>query len=327
MPRSMTDMSTPSDVVVRQAITWWARLQSGEADEGLRAACTRWIDADPAHRTAWQRVDRVAQGVSRVPAGLAHAALDRAPRVPRPQRRAVLRGLVAGAVLAGTGGLVYRHTPWQRLVADYSTDTGETRKIALAEGLSLTLAGDTAIRTELRDERRAVSLLRGEILVRAAHLAVLQPVLNVDTGYGTLSAEEARFCVRRMVSGCRIDVYEGFVALHRDDVPGTLLMRAGESLTIAADGAARAGVADPDAAAWAQGLIVAQAWPLARLVRRLADNRVGLIRVDERVAELPISGVFPLYDAERALAAVAKSLPIAVQRRSRYWLSVGPREA
>ncbi|MFJ1301378.1 DUF4880 domain-containing protein [Pseudomonadota bacterium AL_CKDN230030165-1A_HGKHYDSX7] len=323
----MTDTSSPDAAVVRQAITWWARLQSGEADEGLRAACTRWIDADPAHRAAWQRVDRVAQGVSRVPSGLAHAALDRPSRSVQPQRRAVLRALAAGVVVAGAGGLAYRHTPWQRLIADYSTATGETRDVALAEGLTLTLAGDTAIRTTLQEARRGISLLRGEMLVRAAHLAVLQPVLDVDTGFGVVSAEEARFCVRRMDSGCRIDVYEGIVALQRDAMPGTLLLRAGESLIVGGDGAARAGVADPDATAWTQGVVVAQAWPLARLVQRLADNRVGLIRVDERVASLPISGVFPLYDAERALAAVARTLPIAVQRRSRYWLSVGPREA
>ena len=327
MPPSMTDALAPDAAVVRQAITWWARLQSGEADADLRAACTRWLDEDPAHRAAWQRVDRVAQGVSRVPAALAHAAFDGAAHRPRPQRRAVLRALAGGVVLAGAGGVAYRHAPWQRLIADYSTDTGQVRSVALAEGLSLTLAGDTAIRAQLQDDSRVLRLMRGEMLVHTTHLAVLQPLLQVDTGFGMLSAEDARFCVRRMDSACRIDVYEGLVALQRDDAPGTLLLRAGESLVFGADGAARAGLADPDVTAWTQGLVVVQAWTLAMLARRLADNRVGLIRVDERVAGLPISGVFPLYDAERALAAVARTLPIMVQRRSRYWLSVGPREA
>ncbi|MNR00065.1 fec operon regulator FecR [compost metagenome] len=51
-----------------------------------------------------------------------------------------------------------------------------------------------------------------------------------------------------------------------------------------------------------------------------------MIRVDPAVAELRLSGVFPLDDAERALRALEPALPIAVTRHTQYWLQVGPRE-
>ncbi|CPK22023.1 signal transduction protein [Bordetella pertussis] len=68
-------------------------------------------------------------------------------------------------------------------------------------------------------------------------------------------------------------------------------------------------------------------WRLDRLAAQLARYRLGVIRVDPAVAGLRLSGVFPLDDAERALAAVRQSLPIEIRRHTAYWLSVTPRAA
>jgi transmembrane sensor len=37
-----------------------------------------------------------------------------------------------------------------------------------------------------------------------------------------------------------------------------------------------------------------------------------------------ISGVFPLDDTERVLQAVARTLPVRLHYRTRYWVSVEP---
>lgn len=310
----------PSDPVVRQAIAWWAKLQSGLAVTGDRDACNAWLAQDPAHRQAWERLEAIGRDARRVPAVLAHAALD-GPAASG--RRAVLRATLslAGVGIAAWAG--YRHTPWQRLAADLSTGVGERRSVAVADGLHVTLNSDSALRLGLQGGARGIHLLRGEILVNAQSRPG-SAALRVDTGYGVLLAENARFDVRRTDSGARLGVYEGSVSLLRDGQ--TAQADAGERLRYDAQGSVERRAADPDRLAWVDGLVVAKDWRLDDFAHTLARQRVGVIRVDPAVAGLRLSGVFPLDDAERALKALEPALPIVVTRHTQYWLQVGPRD-
>ncbi|WZB74954.1 FecR domain-containing protein [Achromobacter insuavis] len=263
----------------------------------------------------------IGRDARRVPAALAHAALD----APGPAgRRRALRAMLtlAGVGVAGWAG--YRHTPWQRLAADLSTGVGERRTVAVADGLLITLNSDSALRLRLDGGARGVDLLRGEILVNA-QARPGATALRVDTGYGVLLAENARFDVRRTDDGARLGVYQGSVALLRDGRQAQA--EAGERLTYGAQGAVERHAADPDRLAWVDGLVVAKDWRLDYFAQYLARQRIGVIRVDPAVAGLRLSGVFPLDDAERALRALEPALPIVVTRHTQYWLQVGPRAA
>ncbi|MFF7396855.1 FecR domain-containing protein [Achromobacter sp. NPDC008082] len=310
----------PPDPVVRQAIAWWAKLQSGLADAHDRESCRAWLDADAAHQQAWDRLQAIGRDARRVPAALAHAALN-AP--PSHGRRAALRSLLGVTALAVTGWAGYRHTPWQRLAADVSTSIGERRTVAVADGLSITLNSDSAVRLRLTGSARGIDLLRGEMLVDTA----MRPgadALHVDTGHGELRAEHARFDLRRTDTGSRLGVYEGSVALLRDGV--WTHAAAGERLAFEDDGELHRNASDPDRLAWVDGLVVAKEWRLDYFAQYLARQRMGVIRVDPAVAGLQLSGVFPLDDAERALKALEPALPITVTRHTQYWLQVGPRQ-
>lgn len=318
--RSSSD-ARPPESVVREAIAWWTRLQSGIADARERESCRDWLAQDPAHRVAWDRLQDIGRDARRVPAALAHTALN----APASRgRRAALRSVLAVAGVAATGWAGYRHAPWQRLVADYSTGVGERRALALADGLRVTLNSDTAVRVNVSGNLRGIDLLRGEMLVQAEPRPGVQ-ALHVDTGYGELRAERARFDLRRTAEGARVGVYEGSVALLRHGV--LTQVSAGERLAYADGGEVRRGASDPDRLAWVDGMVVAKEWRLDDFAEHLARQRVGVIRVDPAVASLRLSGVFPLDDAERALKALEHSLPITVTRHTQYWLQVGPRDA
>lgn len=317
--------ATPADPVVRQAIAWWATLQSGQADANDRESCNAWLAEDPAHRLAWDRLQAIGRDARRVPAALAHSALAH-PVLNTPSsrgRRAALRGLLAVAGVAVTGWAGYRHAPWQRLVADFSTGVGERRSLALADGLGVTLNSDTAVRVNVSGNARDIALLRGEMLVLTEPRPGIE-ALRVDTGHGELRAERARFDLRRTDPGSRVGVYEGSVALLRQGV--LTHVTAGERLAYAEDAEIRRGASDPDRLAWVDGMVVAKDWRLDDFAEYLARQRVGVIRVDPAVASLRLSGVFPLDDAERALKALEPALPITVTRHTQYWLQVGPRE-
>ncbi|MFD4837945.1 FecR domain-containing protein [Achromobacter sp. NPDC058515] len=310
----------PPDPVVREAIAWWAKLQSGLADARDRESCSAWLAQDPAHRLAWDRLQAIGRDARRVPAALAHAALN----APASRgRRAALRSLLAVAGVAATGWTGYRHAPWQRLAADFSTSVGERRPVALADGLHITLNSDTAVRVNVSGNARGIDLLRGEVLVQAEPRPGVE-ALRVDTGYGELRVERARFDLRRTGSGSRLGVYEGSVALLRNGV--LTHVNAGERLAYADEGDVSRRASDPDRLAWVDGMVVAKDWRLDDFAEHLARQRVGVIRVDPAVAPLRLSGVFPLDDAERALKALEPALPIVVTRHTQYWLQVGPRE-
>ena len=49
------------------------------------------------------------------------------------------------------------------------------------------------------------------------------------------------------------------------------------------------------------------------------------MRCDSQVADLLISGTYPLDDSERILDLLQISLPVRVKRFTRYWVSVEAR--
>lgn len=71
--------------------------------------------------------------------------------------------------------------------------------------------------------------------------------------------------------------------------------------------------------------MVGKDWRLARFAEYLVRQRLGVICVAPAVADLRLSGVFPLYYADRALKALEPVPPIGGTRHTQYWLQVGPR--
>jgi transmembrane sensor len=62
--------------------------------------------------------------------------------------------------------------------------------------------------------------------------------------------------------------------------------------------------------------------PLQDVVDALRPYQPGVLRISLQAARLRVTGSFPLDDSERTLAALARSLPIAVQRRTGWWVSI-----
>ena len=64
---------------------------------------------------------------------------------------------------------------------------------------------------------------------------------------------------------------------------------------------------------------------LGHFIAELSRYRPGLLRCASEVAELRISGVYPLADSDAVLDALTQSLPVSINRRSRYWVTVSAR--
>ena len=73
------------------------------------------------------------------------------------------------------------------------------------------------------------------------------------------------------------------------------------------------------------GTLLAKDMPLGEVIAELARYRPGVLRCDPAVAGMPVSGALSLTDTDAALDLLARSLPLRIERRTRYWVSFGPR--
>ncbi|MGE1115902.1 hypothetical protein ACQJ0K_29855, partial [Priestia megaterium] len=72
---------------------------------------------------------------------------------------------------------------------------------------------------------------------------------------------------------------------------------------------------------------IAQNQPLGDFLRELRRFRPGLLRWAPELENLRVIGSFRVDDTDRVLSLLAASLPLEVQSRTRYWVTLMPLKA
>ncbi|WP_431018806.1 FecR domain-containing protein [Burkholderia cepacia] len=313
--------------VARRAVEWWVDRQAGRTGEAFDAALARWRAEDPAHDAAWRHIETMQQRLGGLTAGLdpqaAHAALL-SPRAGR--RRAAVKAL---AVLLFAGGAAWMAEPARRAAiwpADLRTAVGERRTVTLADRTVVVLDTDTALDVRFDAAARRLRLLRGTIMVTSGHDdRVPARPLVVATAQGELRPLGTRFAVRQRDGATRIEVFAGAVRVQPDDAAaGARVIAAGEGADFTRDAIGVPAPLDAYASAWTGGMLVASRMRLADLVAELDRYRRGSLRCDAAVADLRVSGTYPLDDPARVLDTLKATLPIDVHYLTRYWATVVP---
>lgn len=305
--------------VVEQASEWLMLQWGGDLHGEQRRAFAQWQAADPEHRRAWQRLQHLQQTLGGVPADSARAVLRDAPD---SQRRAALKLLGVLLVAGGSGYLVQRSEPWQAAFAEHRTATGEIRHVTLSDGTRLDLNSDSAVDLRFSATERRIRLIRGEILLTSGH-DPHRPLI-VETAAGDVQALGTRFAVRELNDGSRVDLYEGrlrVTPLHGAAVQ----MEAGDSLWFNPGQSSALPAVDANSSSWTEHRLIAERQPLGEFVAQLSRYRPGLLRCDQAVSGLRLTGVFPLDDTDAILAALERSLPVQVQAVTRYWVTIKAR--
>jgi len=311
-----------NDPVGREAIVRFALLCSGAATPADLEAVQRWRMERPEHERAWQRLENLRQTLSALPRGVAAPTL----RAASARRRAVLKSVAA---LAGTGVLTYgsyRAAPWREWMADHRTPTGGFDEIVLADGTRIALDTASAIDVRYTPTRRLVHLLAGQILVATAPDSA-RPArpFTVLTEDGAARPLGTRFTARKLAAGTHVAVYAGQVEVQPLRGARSLLVPAGRAATFSTTEPGTLQAADESALAWREGSVAALDWRLEGLLAELARYRPGYLGCDPAVADIRVSGTYPVRDTDKALAVLAQSFPIRVRTMSRYWVRVEPR--
>ncbi len=321
-----SDTFSISGDVAEQAMHWHLELQEHDVSEATLAAWMSWRQAHPMHERAWQRAEAFAQRMSdlRSPGQrpLAHAMLR-----PTLSRRSAIKQLSI-VLAAGAGAWGLKDTALlQDMTADYHSRIGEQRRLALLDNTQVQLNTDSAFNVIFERETRRIRLLRGELLITRDNIADGR-LLTLETAEGHLEAALARFSVRQRAGFTQVTVYQGTLVIRpslRRDLP--VALKAGEQLSFNDQGVMARQFVTQTSPAWSQGMLVAQGQRLADFLDDLSRYRRGHLACDPALADVRVSGTFPLANTERIIFAVADTLQLDVQQFTRYWVTLKPRLA
>ncbi|MGH8383018.1 DUF4880 domain-containing protein [Pseudomonas sp.] len=302
-----------SPQVAEQAVHWLIELQGGALDPRQQQAMQQWLQAHEEHRRAWEHIQRVNLRLRGLSSPLAHAALQ-APR--SASRRRALKTLLILGVGGAAGLTLQQHNPLPTLLADYHSPVGERRRQALDDGSQLHLNTRSAADVRFDTQQRLVRLLEGEIQLTVAEDA--RP-LRLLSDFGLLQLNAGRYNLRQFERYSQLSVHQGSASLAGNTLAAGLQARFNGPQWQATQ------LLDSNAGAWVDGMLVAAHMRLGDFLGELGRYRRGQLNCAPEVAELLISGSYPLADSERILDLLEIALPVQVRRFTRYWVTVEAR--
>ncbi|NMZ94858.1 DUF4880 domain-containing protein [Pseudomonas panacis] len=307
------------------AIDWLVRTQSGLMSAPDLEALRCWREASDEHEHAWQRVASLPllqqPGANLLRDATARRALASAGPDMQKRRQLLKRLLVLGAVgtvaWQGAGS-----TPVRAALANHRTGTGERRQWTLVDGSSLWLNTASAVNLDFNDQVRRIQMIEGEL---ALNVRAESRPLQLITPDAILQSRDAQLQVRHDRQGTQVTVVGGQVQVHSRGQPTSSSLEAGWQARVD-----RLGIGVPSrpdllvAQAWLRGILPADRLRLDALVAELSRYRPGVLRCHEQVSGLRLTGSFSLDDTDAALTLVARTLPVRIERMTRYWVSIVP---
>ncbi len=298
----MPDVKPDSNDLHATAQHWVVLLTSGDVDPADIAAARAWCAESPAHQQAFVEARRLWQLSGHL----------QAP-VVRPSK--AWPWATAAVLLIALGLGLIRQQAWD---ADYRTAHGEQQRIELADGSHILLDSDSALDVSLHDNRREITLRKGEALFEVAHDP--QRPFQVQAGDLSATALGTVYAVRKQGDGVQVTVAQGRVAVNaaRD----TLTLGAGEQVNWQAGILQEKHNIDTGKAlAWQHGRLVFEMTPLGDVLTELQRYRPGYLLIgDDSLRTLKVSGTFRLDRLDDALGTLEQAFPLRIQRYTDYLL-------
>jgi transmembrane sensor len=304
--------------IIDEAIDWHLRQPTMSADDW--AAFVVWLEADAAHRAAYDRVALADRQMPSIPEPMV-AANDDTPAARRWPWLA--GGSIAAALVAALALPVMTAKGPQPYAVE--TAAGERRAIALDDGTRIDLSGGTRVTLD-RSDPRVASLDRGQAVFAVRHDA--GKPFTLTAGALTVRDVGTVFDVARTGARLNVEVAEGSVMVQPDGE--RILLAKGQTLAAdPASGAAVRGTIDPDAVGgWRSGRIAFTRATLADVAatwQRLYGTK--LVMAGE-LPNRPFTGMVELTGkAERDVPHVAALIGVNWRRRGDEWIIGTPASA
>lgn len=300
------DQPPETDPLTREAIAWVVRLTSGEATVADAEEVKRWRAQSSAHEEAFRRAAKLWRGFG----DAARASQPKQFRLstwrPSPVTR---RALIGGGLTATAAVATYvvvkpplgLWPSWNEMLADYRTEKGEHRKIAIGRDVSLELNTMTSVSVRSEADQPTIDLISGEAVFTANTKEKPLVVIADDV---TILASNATFSARCIEGAVSVTCIVGSVDVGRGE--SLRQLHVGQQITYSASGAGD--VADVDVAeatSWRSGMLVFHNKPLAEVVEEINRYRPGRIVVtNAELGRRVVNGTFRRDQLDNFLAQV-----------------------
>lgn len=335
------------DVVMEDAASWMALLDSERSTEADRIGLARWLDEDPVHRWAFEELSEVwarlrtlsdieplleQDKVVRLPS--ATPSVPCADKSSLPEQR---RDWSAAAAIAIVALGVAAHFALIPASETFTTDAGQTRSIVLTDGSMLEMNSRTTMEIVIDDQKREVRLTNGEAVF---HVADDRRPFVVVTELGSIAALGTTFNVDVSNDVLEVSVIEGKVAVTASDAPLPLteydndigvrfaseaaLMSEGEWLEVTGSNYKQQLLGTEEfrkRLSWRNGVVVFENQPLQKVVQEMRRyTHVSIHVADSELSSLRISGRFKTANAREFLAQLNEKYSIIVDDQNADWI-------
>lgn len=311
-------MNRDEEDILSEAVNWHLASNDDSMDWN---AFTRWLEASPRHRAAYDEIalaellleehrDNLARPE---PTSAADGAMPQEMKRPVFGRRLGWAGAaIAAALVAAISMPQFLARPPQVFQT-----TGTSRSIALADGSTLVLAPRSQITIEGRDQARMI--LSGGALFDIRHDPSRR--LTISASGLIISDIGTRFDVQAQDGAVRVAVVEGKVQVSSDSLTAPVQIPAGKGL--AYDAGAGTATVSPvktdDVGSWQQGRL---SYENARLPLVIADLRryAGVsVDVPVRLRDRRFSGTLIVDNGDAALRDLAQLMGLRLRGHTGAW--------
>lgn len=305
-------MAPNAPSIEAQATIWLDRMNRSAFDSADGERFDAWMNADPRHRDAFAEIlaiwesDELAEACAAEPEPVAQAeeeAEAEAEMVPAARWK---RPLGAAALTAAAAVVAFVLVP--AMPHDYVSAPGKTRHIALADGSTIDLGGNSAVRVQFLPWRRTIDLDRGEASFDIAR--EMSRPLSVRVGATEVNVLGTAFHVDRLGTDRVV------VAVLRGKVQ---VVSGSDELALTASQAAQAMSGrlkrmrfEPEQEI-ASGWFVAKDAPLADLVEKLRRYSGAAILISSnRARDMRVTGRFNVEDVRGTIETLSSIYDIEV---------------
>jgi transmembrane sensor len=291
-----------------QAQYWVARLLAEDVSASELDGLEAWLAADPLHARAFASERALWQDLEVVADVLTEPSPDRPVIRPMPRqgdtRRRLLRGVPVALAASLVAALIVPSLVLD-LRADHRTAVGEVRSVALPDGTTAMLDGDSAISLAFDGDKRIVHLLAGRAWFDVRHEG--RPFL-VEALDGETQDIGTAFAVERNSGAVEVGVTEGTVWVRAPGSGTGATLRAGDRVrytaagleTLAAQSVARL-------ASWRKGELLFNEQPVTAAIAEIARYRRAPVWTFGDFGDAdPVSGLFLIERPDEALETLAQ---------------------
>ncbi|UYA59454.1 FecR family protein [Pectobacterium colocasium] len=309
------------DPVAEQAIEWMVLLRSGEATQSDYDEYRRWRYENPLHERACQHIERTLGKFQPLLATLPHEPIRQALLAPSSRRKVMQYGLGMVAVVSLSSLLLNQHYPLSPLMSDIKTATAQRQQVPLSDGSTLMLNARTAVDINVRPETpvRQVALHNGGLFAK------IQPDTQrpfvIATSMGDIVALQSTINVRHESGGIHVGVLDN-IAKITNRAGHSLSLHAGQGVWFDRSTLYQVAVTPESETDWLYGRLEVRDRSLASVISTLRDYTPGIIRLDPAIADLRVSGNFPLDNLNYTLDSLAQTMPIAIVHTTDYWIHI-----